>query len=133
MIHDKKNSHGNVNFLLLQDLGQPLNDMQVDSFLIKEAFDYCGQAGINDVHLTTNGFILKDNEIESILNNCSSVSISMTGVTDDVYKHFQGFKVKYKLATVENNILKLLKARDNAIQQTEVKLGYIINLSLIHI
>tara|TARA_B100001057_G_scaffold498148_1_gene604291 strand:- start:11924 stop:12979 length:1056 start_codon:yes stop_codon:yes gene_type:complete len=40
LIHDKKNSHGKVNFLLLQDLGQPLNDMQVDSFLIKEAFDY---------------------------------------------------------------------------------------------
>ena len=40
LVHDKKNSHGKVNFLLLQDLGQPSFDMQVDSFLIKEAFDF---------------------------------------------------------------------------------------------
>lgn len=37
---DKKNSHGNVNFVLLNDIGNPIIDCKVVNDLIYEAFDY---------------------------------------------------------------------------------------------
>ena len=40
LIHDKKNSHGKINFLLLKDIGQPVYDLHVDNSLIKEAFEF---------------------------------------------------------------------------------------------
>ena len=40
MKHDKKNSHGVINFVLLEAIGQPKIDCQVDSKVISEAFDY---------------------------------------------------------------------------------------------
>lgn len=38
--HDKKNSHGQVKFTLLKDIGQPLFDCIVKEKLIFESFDY---------------------------------------------------------------------------------------------
>lgn len=38
--HDKKNSHGIVKFVLLEAIGQPKIDCQVDNSIITEAFDY---------------------------------------------------------------------------------------------
>ncbi len=38
--YDKKNSHGNINFVLLEDIGEPVIDKRVDTKLIFEAFDY---------------------------------------------------------------------------------------------
>lgn len=37
---DKKNSHGNINFVLLKQIGEPAIDVQIDENLIKEAFAY---------------------------------------------------------------------------------------------
>lgn len=37
---DKKNSHGNINFVLLEAIGTPIIDQQVDSQHILEAFNY---------------------------------------------------------------------------------------------
>lgn len=37
---DKKNSHGNVNFVLLKDIAQPVLDCQVGNDLIYKAFEY---------------------------------------------------------------------------------------------
>ena len=37
---DKKNSHGNINFVLLQSIGQPIIDVQIPDELYKEAFAY---------------------------------------------------------------------------------------------
>ncbi|TJY33444.1 3-dehydroquinate synthase [Pontimicrobium aquaticum] len=37
---DKKNTHGNINFVLLSDIGQPEIDCQVDNVLILESFEY---------------------------------------------------------------------------------------------
>ena len=37
---DKKNSHGNVNFVLLEDIGKPKVDCIVDNNLILKAFDF---------------------------------------------------------------------------------------------
>lgn len=37
---DKKNSHGNVNFVLLEDIGKPKLDCIVDDALIIDAFNY---------------------------------------------------------------------------------------------
>ena len=37
---DKKNSHGNVNFVLLKSIGQPVIDVQIDENLIRDAFAY---------------------------------------------------------------------------------------------
>ena len=37
---DKKNSHGNINFVLLNDIGSPSIDCKVDNELIYEAFDF---------------------------------------------------------------------------------------------
>ena len=40
LIHDKKNSHGKIQFVLLQDIGQPILDQTVSDPLIYKAFDY---------------------------------------------------------------------------------------------
>lgn len=38
--HDKKNSYGNINFVLLENIGIPKLDCKVDNSLIIEAFDF---------------------------------------------------------------------------------------------
>ena len=38
--HDKKNTHGQVNFVLLRAIGEPALDKTVPNNLISEAFDY---------------------------------------------------------------------------------------------
>lgn len=38
--HDKKNAHGNINFVLLKEIGKPEIDCQVENNLILEAFKY---------------------------------------------------------------------------------------------
>ena len=38
--HDKKNSHGKVNFILLEDIGKPVYDKQVPKDLIVESLKY---------------------------------------------------------------------------------------------
>lgn len=40
MKFDKKNERGNVNFVLLQDIGKPVIDIVVEDELINKAFDY---------------------------------------------------------------------------------------------
>ena len=40
MKFDKKNTHGNINFVLLEDIGKPKIDCKVENALIIEAFDY---------------------------------------------------------------------------------------------
>ena len=40
LIHDKKNSHGNINFTLIKSIGKYVIDQQADENLIIEAFDY---------------------------------------------------------------------------------------------
>ena len=40
LIHDKKNSHGNINFTLIKSIGKYVIDQQADEKLIIEAFDY---------------------------------------------------------------------------------------------
>ena len=40
LIHDKKNSYGKTKFLLLKNLGEPVYDVEVESNLIKKAFDF---------------------------------------------------------------------------------------------
>ncbi|MGF1556658.1 3-dehydroquinate synthase [Paucihalobacter sp.] len=38
--HDKKNSYGNINFVLLENIGSPKLDCKVENNLIVEAFDF---------------------------------------------------------------------------------------------
>ena len=38
--HDKKNSHGKVNFILLKKIGEPVYDVEISKDLIIESFDY---------------------------------------------------------------------------------------------
>ena len=40
LIHDKKNSHGKINFILLKDIAKPVYDVQVKTEFIKESFKY---------------------------------------------------------------------------------------------
>ena len=40
LIHDKKNSHGNINFTLLETIGKYVIDQKADEKLIIKAFDY---------------------------------------------------------------------------------------------
>ena len=40
MKFDKKNTHGNINFVLLEDIGKSKIDCKVENALIMEAFDY---------------------------------------------------------------------------------------------
>ena len=37
---DKKNTHGNINFVLLEDIGKSKIDCKVENALIMESFDY---------------------------------------------------------------------------------------------
>ena len=43
MKHDKKNTYGTVNFVLLQSIGNSIFDIQVTEKLIKESFAYYGE------------------------------------------------------------------------------------------
>jgi 3-dehydroquinate synthase len=38
--YDKKNSHGKINFILIEDISKPLYDIQVNEDLIKKSFKY---------------------------------------------------------------------------------------------
>ena len=38
--HDKKNSHGKVNFILLKEIGEPVYDVEISKDLILESFDF---------------------------------------------------------------------------------------------
>lgn len=38
--HDKKNSHGAINFVLLKSIGNPIIDIEIDNSLIFKAFEY---------------------------------------------------------------------------------------------
>ena len=40
LIHDKKNSHGKINFVLIKDIGKPIFDVEVENDIIIEAFKY---------------------------------------------------------------------------------------------
>jgi 3-dehydroquinate synthase len=40
MKYDKKNEHGNINFVLLETIGKPVKDCLVDNGLIVKAFEY---------------------------------------------------------------------------------------------
>lgn len=40
LIHDKKNSHGKINFVLIKEIGKPILDVEVENSLIKSAFNY---------------------------------------------------------------------------------------------
>ena len=40
LVHDKKNSHGKINFILIKDIGKPVYDIEVDNNLIIKAFKY---------------------------------------------------------------------------------------------
>jgi 3-dehydroquinate synthase len=40
LIHDKKNSHGNINFTLLKTIGKYVIDQKADEELIIQAFNY---------------------------------------------------------------------------------------------
>jgi 3-dehydroquinate synthase len=40
LVHDKKNSHGKINFVLIRDIGKPVYDIEVDNNLILKAFKY---------------------------------------------------------------------------------------------
>jgi len=38
--HDKKNSHGKINFILLKEIGEPVYDVEISKDLILESFDF---------------------------------------------------------------------------------------------
>ena len=40
MKYDKKNTHGNINFVLINDIGSTVIDRKVSNSLIAEAFNY---------------------------------------------------------------------------------------------
>ena len=40
LVHDKKNSHGKINFVLIKDIGVPVYDVEVSNDLIIKAFKY---------------------------------------------------------------------------------------------
>ena len=41
--YDKKNSHGDINFVLLQSIGDAVTDIKVAEELFQKAFDYYGE------------------------------------------------------------------------------------------
>jgi 3-dehydroquinate synthase len=40
MKFDKKNSHGNINFVLLSEVGNAIIDQTVENIIIRESFKY---------------------------------------------------------------------------------------------
>ena len=38
--HDKKNSHGKINFILLKEIGNPVYDIEVENKTIIDSFRY---------------------------------------------------------------------------------------------
>ena len=76
----------------------------------EKIFEIIKLKNIKDTFLSTNGTMLDDNKIDIILNsNISRVEISLDAATELTYKKIRGFD---KLKIVEENIIKLIKARD---------------------
>ena len=75
--------------------------------------------------LVTNGILLNNkNNIDDLVDNCTSINISITGITPDVYHHFQGYgKQNYaeQFQLVVNNVRKLLYVKN----QRNGKLRYV--------
>ena len=40
LIHDKKNSHGKINFVLIKEIGRPVYDIEINNELITDSFKY---------------------------------------------------------------------------------------------
>ena len=38
--HDKKNDHGKINFVLLEDISKPIIDINIEEKLLYNAFDF---------------------------------------------------------------------------------------------
>ena len=132
-----RTAHTNIDrFKLIVDEGKKLGLSRIYLFLFgepfiypdfKDAVDYCGFNGIQDLHITTNGILLNKKNSELVLKNIATMTISMTGTTQSVYEKFQGYNVKYQLEAVEKNIINFLKLREQQNRYVPITLSFILN------
>ena len=93
----------------------------------KDAVDYCGNIGIQDLWITTNGILLNKRNSKIVLKNISNLTVSMTGTSQKVYSKFQGYKRKLGLTKIEQNVRDFIKLRDGQNKYLPVTLSYILN------
>jgi radical SAM protein with 4Fe4S-binding SPASM domain len=115
----------------LKILGQPITSIRLDGnreALLHPNFSELLKITTNsgfESYLITNGILLNNkNNIDDIVDNCTSINISITGVTSDVYHCFQGYgKQNYaeQFQLVVNNVRKLIYVKN----QRNGKLKYV--------
>jgi len=97
--------------------GKPITDIRLDGNReallhphFSELLKITTNAGFGS-NLITNGIMLNNkNNIDEIVDNCTAIDISITGISPEVYHYFQGYeKQNYaeQFQTVVNNVRKL--------------------------
>ena len=84
------------------------------------------------IQIITNGLLLNEDIARFILtNDISSVKVSMTGLTVDVYRNFQGSNLHddicaKNLETISKNVCSLISLKREINAKTEIELRYIV-------
>lgn len=91
--------------------------------LAKERFPFC--------EFISNGSLITEEKAQELLaSGIDTINISLTGVTPEVYQHFQGSGIPYEqcvkqLETVIQNVKTLARLRDELHAKTYIRLRYI--------
>ncbi len=93
----------------------------------EKGIDYCGEKGIQDIHITTNGALLNERKSEAVLRNVAGITFSVTGVSQKVYECFQGYKSRFSLEVIERNIKKFIELRDKRNKYVPINLYYALD------
>jgi len=78
--------------------------------------------------LVTNGVLMTSKTAKALVEHCCHVRISITGITNEVYHHFQGSKRANSnviFNTVVNNVVELVKLRNSLNSSCYIDVGFI--------
>lgn len=121
-IKDAEFPGGQVHMVSFNGLGEPLlhpNIVEAVAYA-KERFPFVG--------FITNGYCLTKEISDALLSlGIDYVSVSINGVNEDVYSHFQGYGMKHPEATMKrviDNTIYFLKRRDELGKKTEVRIPF---------
>ncbi|MDR1459028.1 MAG: radical SAM protein [Bacteroidales bacterium] len=82
-----------------------------------------------DFNIVTNGTLLSQQKAENLVDyECKEVNISVTGITSDIYKYFQGYGFKSSDKLLNNviaNIKYLVEYRNKKQSPTKISIPYI--------
>lgn len=117
----EKSKHLDFNKVNLHLHGEPLLYGRLTE-AIDEAKKYFGEAEIY-----TNGLALTEELSQSILKSrLDRISFSVTGLTNQTYHQFQGYRTKVDVQKIYSNILKFLECKSRSKANIKVIMHYIL-------